>query len=563
MFLPITREEIKKLGWDSIDIILISGDAYIDSYYNGTALIGKWLLKHGFKVAVISQPSIKSADDIAKFGEPNLFWGISSGCVDSMVANYTPLKKFRKNDDFTPGGINNRRPDRALIVYTNLIRRYFKNTKPIVLGGIEASLRRVAHYDYWSNEIRRSILLDAKADILVYGMGEITTLKLANALKNSSEWKNINGLCYISKEKKDDFISLPSYSEVREDKDKFANMFNIFYKNNDNIIGKGLYQEYENSRFLIHNPPQILPDENLMDEIYSLEFERDLHPALKKYGKVKALETIKYSITTHRGCYGECNFCAITVHQGKTISSRSEKSILKEVDLITKDKNFKGIISDLGGPTANMYKIECTKKINHGACPTKRCLFPESCKALKINHLPIINLLKEIRKNKKIKKVFVASGIRYDMILEDKKYGFEYLRDVIKYHTSGQMKIAPEHVNEEILQVMGKPKADKLDLFKDMFDSINNSENLKQYLTYYIIAAHPGCTKNDMYNLKNFMLKKLKHLPEQVQIFTPTPSTYSTLMYYLEKNPFTGEKIFVEKDNNKKQIQKDIILPNK
>lgn len=559
MFIPITREEVKKLGWDYIDIILISGDAYIDSYYNGTALIGKWLLKHGFRVAIISQPNITKPDDITKFGEPRLFWGISSGCVDSMVANYTPLKKFRRNDDFTPGGINNRRPDRALIAYTNLIRRYFKNTKPIVLGGIEASLRRLTHYDYWSDKLRRSVLLDAKADILVYGMGELTVLELANAFKNNEDWKNIKGICYASKERIDDYIELPSFNATLNDKYKFIEMFKLFYENNDPLTAKGLQQLFDNGIYVIQNPPQPYLNEYLMDEIYNLEFERDLHPALKKYGKVKALETIKFSITTHRGCYGECNFCAITVHQGKTISSRSEKSIINEVEVISKHKDFKGIINDIGGPTANMYKIECTKKLSNGSCKDKRCLFETYCKALKVNHSPLIKLLDSIRKMPKIKKVFVASGIRYDMILNDKKFGNEYLENIVKHHTSGQLKIAPEHINENILKLMGKPSQKDLKFFKDMFDEINKNNKLKQFLTYYILAAHPGCTLQHMQELKNYMQKNLKHFPEQVQIFTPTPSTFSTLMYYTGLNPFTLEKIYVEKDLSKKQKQKSII----
>ncbi|HOM64764.1 MAG TPA: YgiQ family radical SAM protein [Ignavibacteriales bacterium] len=559
MFIPITRKEVKQLGWNSLDIILISGDAYIDSSFNGTALIGKWLIKHGYKVAIISQPDILKPDDITKFGEPNLFWGISSGCVDSMVANYTPLKKFRNNDDFTPGGINSRRPDRALIAYANLIRRYFKKTKPIVLGGIEASLRRLTHYDYWDNKLRRSILLDAKADILIYGMGEFAVLELANALQNCIDWKNIRGICFSSKEKNPEFIDLPSYNDTLSDKDKFIDMFKIFYDNTDPITANGLQQLYDNGTYVIQNPPQPFPNETQMDEIYSIEYERDLHPALKKYGKVKALDTIIFSVTTHRGCYGECNFCAITVHQGKIISSRSEKSILREIDEIIKHKDFKGIISDLGGPAANMYKIECNKKLSKGSCKERRCLFPTSCKALKINHSHIIKLLERIRENKKIKKVFVASGIRYDMILNDKNNANKYLEDIIKYHTSGQLKIAPEHIEENILNLMGKPEQKSLKYFKELFDKINQKYNLKQYLTYYIIAAHPGCDLKNMNNLKSYMQKNLKHLPEQVQIFTPTPSTYSTLMYYTEKNPWTNEPIYVEKDNAKKQKQKDII----
>lgn len=561
MFLPTTLEEVKNMGWDSLDIILVSGDTYIDSSYNGTALIGKWLLKNGFRVGIIAQPDINSSDDITRLGEPNLYWAVSAGCVDSMVANYTATKKKRHKDDFTPGGENNRRPDRASIVYTGLIRRYFKNSLvPIVLGGIEASLRRVVHYDYWSNKLRRSLIFDAKADILSYGMGEKSMLELARAIKANKNWQNIRGLAYISKEENRKYITIPSYEDCVSDKLNFIEMFNIFYKNCDPVTAKGLNQKH-GDRWLIQNPPSETFSSELLDEIYGMDYERDVHPYYKKDGEVRALDTIKYSLTTHRGCYGECNFCAIAIHQGRVISSRSEESIIKEISDITKDKKFKGHISDVGGPTANMYQMDCSKKEKFGACSDRRCLYPEVCPALKPSHERQINLLSTLRNMDKIKKIFIASGIRYDLIIGDKKSGDKYLEEIVAHHVSGQMKIAPEHTEDKILDMMGKPKKDELIKFKKRFYELNKKLDKKQFLTYYLIAAHPGCNEKDMLDLKVFASQELKINPEQVQIFTPTPSTYSTLMYYTEMNPFTMKKIFVEKDTGKKERQKNIIIP--
>jgi uncharacterized radical SAM protein YgiQ len=574
MFLPTTKEELKKLNWDSLDVILVSGDTYIDTPYSGIAIVGKLLLQQGYKVGIIAQPDINS-DEIKRLGEPNLFWGVSSGLVDSMVANYTALKKFRKSDDFTPNGINNKRPDRATIAYTNLIRRYFKDTVPIVLGGIEASLRRVAHYDFWSNKVRGSILFDSKADYIVYGMGEKTILEFANALKVDQDVQNIRGLCYISKKIKEEYIKLPTLKECQDknDKSKFIEMFHKFYDNNDPLSSNGLYQEH-NGRYLIQNPPQYYMDEKEIDNVYDLEYEREVHPYYKKDGEVKAMDTIRFSITSHHGCYGECNFCAISVHQGRTIRSRSEKSILNEVKNFTNNPKFKGIISDVGGATANMYGYECNKKLKEGVCEDKRCtgfkMFNcnnrnpkhndyKICPTLKPNHKRNINLLQDIQNIDGVQKVFVNSGIRYDLINEDKYYGEEYLKQIATHHVSGQMKIAPEHSETKVLKFMGKPSKDVLLDFKIKFEKLSKKSGKKQFLTYYMIAAHPGCTEQDMKDLKNFANKDLKLNPEQIQIFTPTPSTYSTLMYYTELDPWTLKKIYVEKDINKKQKQKDIV----
>lgn len=557
MFLPTTKEEMNKLGWDKLDIILVSGDTYIDSSYNGTTVIGKWLYKHGFKVGIIAQPDIKSTEDITRLGAPELFWGVSAGCVDSMVANYTATKKKRRSDDFTPGGINDRRPDRATIAYTNLIKQNFKeDKKPIVLGGIEASLRRVVHYDFWSNKLRKSLLFDAKADILSYGMGEGSMLELALAMKRDEDWSNIRGISYIAKEPKKGYEVLPSYDECLESKDKFVEAFEMFYLNCDPTTAKGLVQK-QDTRYMIQNPPSLVLQQDQMDEIYGMDFEREVHPYYLKQGPVKAMETIRNSITTHRGCYGECNFCAIAVHQGRTISQRSEDSIVKEAETMASTPKFKGNISDVGGPTANMYGIECSKKLKAGACKDKRCLYPETCPAMKPNHSKQVSLLKKLNNITGIKKIFIASGIRYDLIMSDSKCGTMYLEELVKNHISGQMKVAPEHTEDKILSLMGKQGKDVLKSFKDKFYKINDKMGKKQFLTYYLIAAHPGCGDKEMADLKKFASQELKLNPEQVQIFTPTPSTYSTLMYYTEKDPFTGKKLFVEKDTSKKEKQKN------
>ena len=562
MFLPTTRDELNSLKWDRPDIILVTGDSYIDSPFIGIAVIGKVLSDAGYRVAVIAQPDVHSDKDITRLGEPRLFWGVSGGCIDSMIANYTSLKKRRKSDDYTPGGINDRRPDRAVIIYTNLIKQYFKNTKPILLGGVEASLRRIAHYDYWSDSIRSSILFDSKADYLLYGMADKSVLQFADALKKGKDPKNIRGLCYIAgkaEEIPQGYLELPAYDTVKTDNKSLIKMFHTFYKNNDALNADGLYQKH-GARYLVHNPPAMPLTQNELDGVYALDFNRAQHPYYERQGKVKALETIKFSIPTHRGCYGECNFCAITVHEGRTVQWRSRNSILAEAEKIASLPDFKGYIIDLGGPTANMYGYECAKKLKNGSCKDKRCLYPQICPSMKINHNPQIELLQKIRRIKGIKKVFVASGIRYDLLLNDRQYGEKYLSELIKYHVSGQMKIAPEHTEDNVLQRMGKPGKSLLLQFRDLFEKINSRSGKKQFLTYYLIAGHPGCTLNDMNKLKRFTSRELKMNPEQVQIFCPAPSTYSALMYYTETDPFTGKKLFVEKDPRKKEQQKNAVV---
>jgi len=558
MYLPTTREEMEKLRWANLDIILVTGDTYIDSSYIGASVIGQVLLKAGYRVGIIAQPDINHQEDICRLGEPVLFWGVTAGSVDSMIANYTATGKKRKKDDYTPGGINDRRPDRATIVYVNLIKRFFKNTRPIVLGGIESSMRRLAHYDFWDNRIRRSILFDSKSDILVYGMAEKSILQLAERFAKKEAITDIRGICYISNSPPEKSLILPSFSEVKQDKTKFISMFHLFYQNQDPFRGKTLAQQ-QDDRFLIHNPPSYPLSEKEMDEIYALNYQHNVHPYYRKWGSVRALDTIRFSVTSHRGCFGECNFCAITVHQGKYIQSRSEKSIISEIKKLTMEEDFKGYILDVGGPTANMYGMGCANKSQNSHCLKKRCLFPSICDNLALNHQRQIKLLRKIRKIEGIKKGFVASGIRYDLVMADKKNGKNYLKEIILHHISGQLKIAPEHIEKKVLALMGKGDNFYLAGFKKLFDHINHQVKQKQYLTYYFIAAHPGCREEDMISLRQYIQRELCINPEQVQIFIPAPSTYSAVMYYTGMDPFSGNKLFVEKKIKNKEKQKKLI----
>lgn len=558
MFLPTTIEEIRARGWSRPDVILISGDTYIDSPYSGVAVIGRILENAGYKTAILAQPDVDDPADFTRLGEPTLFWGVSGGLVDSMVSNYTALKKPRNQDDFTPGGVNNRRPDRALIVYTNRIRRYFKDTVPIVLGGVEAGLRRVAHYDFWSNKVRGSVLFDAKADYLLYGMADRSIVELADALRDGKPLDRIRGLCYGAKEAPAGALALPPLKAVQSDPAEYERMFKMFYRNNDAVYGVTLAQDH-GFRFLIQNPPAKPLNTREMDAVYGLPFERDVHPYYKAQGEVRALQTIRFSVPTHRGCYGECNYCAIAVHEGRTVQWRSETSVLEEIRKISAFPDFKGYIYDLGGPTANMYGYECRKKLEKGACKERRCIYPSVCPQLPVDHRPQLALLEKARRIPGVKKIMIASGIRYDLIPADIVYGKAYVRELTRYHVSGQLRVAPEHDSPKVLAAMGKPGKSALLAFKDEFERETKAAGLPQYLSYYFIACHPGCTERDMAGLKKFCQETLHVTPEQAQIFTPTPSTWSATMYYTERHPDSGEHVFVEKDPARKQKQKDIL----
>lgn len=545
-------------GWDRLDVILVTGDSYIDHPSVGTALIGHVLQNAGFRTGIIAQPDISGLADIARLGEPGLFWGVTGGSVDSLVANYTASGKRRKSDDNTPGGLNDRRPDRALIAYTNLIRRFFKDTCPIVLGGIEASTRRVAHYDFWSDSIRRSVLFDAKADVLVYGMGEKAVLELARRIAAGKDYRQVRGICYAAKERPPRCIELPSHSDVCRDKDMFSEMFRVFSENSIGPDAAALCQLQDN-RWLVQNPPQPPLTQRELDELHALEFERDQHPYYERMGGVKALETIRFSLTTHRGCFGGCSFCSISVHQGRSVVSRSKDSIVQEAKQLTRHPEFKGIIADVGGPTANMYAAGCGRKAAASPCRGKQCLFPGVCASLKAGHRAQIDLLRALRRLPGVKKVFVASGIRHDLVMADAEHGESYLEELVKHHISGQMKIAPEHISPAVLDLMGKPGKECLIGFKDLFYRFTRKSGRKQFLTYYFMAAHPGCTLDDMRRLKGFATDELRTNPEQVQIFTPLPSTWSSVMYCTGRDPSGKKRIFVEKNRLGRQQQKDVL----
>ncbi|MCP4746161.1 MAG: YgiQ family radical SAM protein [Desulfobacteraceae bacterium] len=564
-YLPTTLEEMHSLGWDRPDVIIITGDTYIDSPYIGAAVIGRVLINAGYRVGIIAQPDIDHARDISRFGEPGLFWAVTSGSLDSMVANYTALGKPRRSDDLTPGGKNVKRPDRAVIVYSNLIRRYFKKTKPIVLGGIEASLRRISHYDAWSGRIRRSVVFDAKADILVYGMGEKAVCSIARSLENQQDIRSIRGICYISPsvppalpDLKIQDIELPSHKAVSENTGQFARMFQLFHENAHPLTAGRLYQ-LQDTRYLVQNPPSVSLSSHELDMIYELPYSRDAHPFYSSQGAIPALDTIRFSLNTHRGCYGQCRFCAIAVHQGTQVISRSQESILREAAGFVRHPAFKGIVSDVGGPTANMYSIECSRKKEKGPCKNKACLFPKPCSVLSIRHEAQIKLLKRLLTIPGIRKVFIGSGIRYDMILYDDTHGAAYLEQLLRHHVSGQLKIAPEHTQDHVLSFMGKPDRLCLEAFLRMHERINKKQKRKTFLTYYLMAAYPGCTLEDMRALKRYARTTLGHIPKQIQIFTPCPSTYATSMYYTETDPFSRKKLYIAKTVSQKKEQKEAI----
>ena len=566
-FLPTTPEELDRLGWPVLDVILVSGDTYLDAPHIGTAVIGRVLVAAGFRVGIIAQPDVRSAHDITRLGEPRLFWGVTGGNVDSMIANFTPSGRRRRSDDMTPGGVNDRRPDRAVLAYSHLIRRHFKQTRPIVLGGIEASLRRISHYDAWSDKVRRSVLFDAKADFLLYGMADQSVVGLARALRDGTDPAALRGLCYISRTLPEpdarfpegDLI-LPSHATVAADKQAFADMFHRFYANADPFTAKRLVQQ-QDTRYLVHNPPAWPPTPEALDAVYALPYARAVHPREGKGGRVAALETIRFSVTTHRGCFGECRFCAIAVHQGRRVVSRSPAAIVREVEGFARHPDFKGIVSDVGGPTANMYAMGCGRGDDRRACTRKGCLFPAVCPQLAGDHRPQIALLRSLRAIPGIRRVFVASGVRYDLVIADRRSGAAYLEALMRHHISGQLKIAPEHIHEPLLKLMGKPGRRCLDDFVRLFGRLNRRMEARRFLTYYFMAAHPGCTLEDMRRLSEYAGRNLRLVPEQVQIFTPSPSTYATLMYHTGIDPFGGNPLFVERGVRGKIEQKNVLVP--
>ncbi len=564
MDIPCTRAEMLALGWDEPDVVLVSGDALIDTPHSGTAVIARVLIDAGFRVGVIAQPDTQSPDDIRRLGAPRLFWGVTAGCVDSMVANTTASGRRRRQDDFTPGGENTHRPDRASIAYSNLIRSAFRPCAPIVLGGVEASLRRITHYDFWTERLRRPILFDAKADILVYGMAERTIISLASALRDGSDWRSIRGLCYAASAPPADAVCLPAFAALTDPADPdaakrlFLKMFRLFADNQDSVTARTLAQPVD-LRWLIHNPPAAPLETGEIDRVYALPFTQNVHPHDAARGAVRALDTVRFSLTSHRGCYGGCAFCAIAMHQGRRVTWRSSGSLVDEATGYTRHPAFKGIIHDVGGPTANMYGFECACKKRTGACADKDCLFPSVCPSLPVTHDPQIRLLKALREIPGVRKVFVGSGIRPDLVLADTRHGETYLDALTANHVSGQLKLAPEHSEPGVLRLMRKPGIEGLLEFRSRFEACSRAHGLKQFLTYYFIAAHPGCTEADMRRLSDFAHTHLRLAPEQVQIFTPTPSTWATAFWWTGLDPDTGAPVFVERRTRERQKQKDIL----
>ena len=551
-FLPITKEECEKRYGGVPDFVLVTGDAYVDHPSFGTAIISRILEKHGFNIAILPQPDYKTKDDFMRFGRPKYGFLVNGGNLDSMVNHYTVNKKRRSTDMYSPGGKAGLRPDRAVIVYTNRIREAYGQI-PVVLGGLEASLRRLSHYDYWSDKVRRSVLVDAKADYLCYGMGEKTMVSVCNALrdKNFDLIKGLNGIVYQTKDISDlkNYIMLPSFEEVRESTKKYAEFALTAHNEQNPYMGKTLVQHHID-RYVVQNPPSVPLNTEELDETYSLPYMRTYHPVYEKDGGIPAIAEVKFSIASQRGCYGGCNFCSLAYHQGRIVTSRSEKSILEEAHKIIADPDFKGYIHDVGGPTANFRFPACEKQITKGACKNRQCLFPEPCKNLKVNHEEYLEILRKLRNLKGVKKVFVRSGIRFDYLIADK--------ELVSHHVSGQLKVAPEHSSNKVLHYMGKPKIEVFEKFKDMFYKFTKEAGKEQYLVPYLISSHPGSTVEDAVELSVF-LRKNKITPEQVQDFYPTPGTVSTAMYYTECDIFTGKKIYVAKSYKEKNLQRALL----
>ncbi|MDS0526871.1 YgiQ family radical SAM protein [Clostridium sp. SHJSY1] len=558
-FLPISKEDMKKRNIDVLDFIIVTGDAYVDHPSFGTAIIGRTLESQGFTVGIIAQPDWQSTDDFKKLGTPKYGFLVNSGNIDSMVNHYTAAKKKRHDDLYSPGGKSGYRPDRAVIVYCNKIREAFKDI-PIIIGGIEASLRRFAHYDYWSNKVRRSILLDSKADLLIYGMGEKTIIQIAEFFKyggSISKMTSIKGTCFLTKdiENLDKYIICPSYEDVANNKDAYGEAFKTQYYEQDNIRGRGIIQKH-GDRYLVQNPPQDSLTNEEMDFTYDMPFMRTYHPIYDSQGGIPAIQEVKFSITSHRGCYGSCSFCALTFHQGRVIQTRNADSIVDEARLLTTFSDFKGYIHDVGGPTANFRHRACKTQAEHGTCRNKQCMFPKPCKNLIIDHKEYLSVLKRIRSIKGIKKVFIRSGIRYDYLIHDKNEAF--FKELCEHHISGQLKVAPEHVSPRVLAQMGKPTREVYDRFVNKYFEINRKLDKKQFLVPYLMSSHPGSDLNAAIELAQYV-KHMGYTPEQVQDFYPTPGSLSTTIYYIGFNPLTGEKVYTPKTQEEKNMQRALI----
>ena len=559
-FLPISKEDMNALGIEQLDFVYVIGDAYVDHPSFGHAIISRVLDANGYSVGIISQPDWKDKDSINILGEPRLGFLVMGGNMDSMVNHYSVSKKRRSVDAFTPGGVMGKRPDYATTVYCNLIRQTYK-TKPIIIGGIEASLRRLAHYDYWSNKVKRSILLDSGADLLLYGMGERSILEVANALDSGIDIKDITyveGSVYKTKELHDgyEYIMLPDYDTIREDKSSYAKSFYTQYTNTDPFTSKTLVEPYPNGVYVVQNTPAKPLSTAEMDRVYSYPYMRTYHPSYEELGGVAAIEEVKFSLVSNRGCFGGCSFCALTFHQGRIIQTRSHESIIEEAKKIIWDKDFKGYIHDVGGPTANFRHTSCEKQLEHGVCKNKQCLFPKPCQNLKVDHKDYLSLLKKLRELPNVKKVFIRSGIRFDYLVADKND--EFFEEMVKNHISGQLKVAPEHVSDNVLSKMGKPSNDVYKKFIDKYKALNKKLGMNQFVVPYLMSSHPGSTMKDAIILAEY-LRDLGYMPEQVQDFYPTPSTISTCMYYTGLDPRTMEKVYVPINPHEKAMQRALI----
>ena len=559
-FLPISKEDMKRQNIRQLDFVYVIGDAYVDHPSFGHAIISRLLQAHGFSVGIISQPDWKDDASITILGEPRLAFLVSAGNMDSMVNHYFVSKKRRPTDSYTPGGKAGKRPDHATVVYSNLIRKTYKKT-PIILGGIEASLRRLAHYDYWSDSYKRSVLLDSGADLISYGMGEKSILEIAEALDSGIAVQDITFIPGTVFKTKDlsivyDPLVLPDYETCKENKTKYAESFRIQYDNTDPFTGKTLVEAYPNKIYVVQNPPSKPLSMQEMDDIYDLPYQRTYHPIYEKEGGVPAISEVKFSLISCRGCFGGCSFCALTFHQGRIVQVRSHESILKEARWMTDQPDFKGYIHDVGGPTANFRHPSCEKQLSKGVCKNRQCLWPSPCPNLNGDHSDYISLLRKLRALPKVKKVFIRSGVRFDYMLQDKND--QFLKEMISYHVSGQCKVAPEHISDAVLSRMGKPRRQVYDNFVKKYQSYNQKMGLKQYLVPYLMSSHPGSTLKEAIELAEY-LRELGYMPEQVQDFYPTPSTMSTVMYYTGIDPRNGEKVYTAKNPHEKAMQRALI----
>lgn len=570
MFLPVTMEEMKERGWQQADFVLVTGDAYVDHHSFGTAIIGRLLERYGYKVAVLPQPDYKSAEDFQRFGKPRLGFLINSGVVDSMVNNYSVFKHRRKTDEYAPGGKAGNRPDRAVIVYSNRAKEAYKDV-PVIIGGIEASLRRLGHYDYWSDKVRRSILLDSKADLLIYGMGERAIVEIAEALDSGIAARDITwvrGTCYRAKDLsiaesagEENLKVLPSFDDISSDKKAYARSFAVQFKNNDSISAVTLAEKYTDTVYVVQNPPQPPLEREELDDIYNLPFENEWHPMYDDMGGIPAFKEIKFSVVSSRGCFGGCSFCALTYHQGRQVRSRSKESIVNEVKRLTQKEDFKGYIHDVGGPTANFRGPGCKKQLKSGVCTHRDCLYPAVCPNMTPDHSEYLDLLRAVRAVDGVKKVFIRSGIRYDYLVAD-PHCDAFIDELCRYHISGTLKVAPEHISERVLHYMRKPSKKVFLDFDKRYKAANKRLGKKQYLIPYLISSHPGSTLEDAVELAVF-LKEYGFVPDQVQDFYPTPGTLSTCMYYTELDPLTMKPVYVAKNMEEKRMQRALIHYNK